>query len=118
MKRDLELVKKILLALEEQEQVNPKFVLPDYDKRIVSYHIMLMEQAGLLEAQVNKLIDGEVEAWPKRLTWQGHEWLDLARNNTVWEKVKKQLKEKTVTVSFDTMKLLLSEGLKQLLLPH
>lgn len=115
MKRDLDLVKKILLALEEQEHLTVDFTIPNYDKRMVSYHIMIMEQADLLEAQVNKYLDGEVEALPKRLTWQGHEWLDLARNNTVWEKVKKKLEEKAVGVSFEIMKWLLAEGLKQFL---
>ena len=72
---------------------------------------MIRELAGLIEGQVNKYINVEIEAWPKRLAWQGHEWIDLVPNNIIWEKVKKKLEEKAASVSFDTMKLLLAEGL-------
>lgn len=117
MKRYLELVKRILIRMEARDQLEPHFSVPRYNEKTVGYHVVLMEQAGLIEAIVHKYLDGTVDGIPIRLTWQGHEWLDLARNNTVWKKAKKRLGDKALTIGFDMMKILLAEITKQMLLP-
>jgi hypothetical protein len=117
MKRDLKLVKHILLRVEAQDHVESKFSIPGYDDKTVSYHVAVMKEAGLLDAIVHKFMDGTVEGIPIRMTWQGHEWLDLARNNKTWKNAKKLVKEKTGSVSFEIMKVILIQMAKQLLLP-
>jgi hypothetical protein len=76
-----------------------------------------MKEAGLLDAIVHKFMDGTLEGIPIRMTWQGHEWLDLARNNRTWKKANKLVKEKTGSVSFEIMKVILTQMAKELLLP-
>ncbi len=115
MKRDLELVKKILLAIEAQEKPNPKFSIAGYDEEVVSYHIKLLRDAGLIEALVNEMMDWKIRAIPKRLTWEGHEWLDLARNDKVWTKAKKLVASKGLEIPFNILGLLLKELVKDLL---
>lgn len=117
MKRDLELVRKILLRVEQREHVEPKFLISGYDENLVSYHVAIMEQAGLVDAIVHKMLNGTMEGIPIRMTWQGHEWLDLARNNNVWKKAKKLIKDKAGSAGFEITKVVLTHMVKELLLP-
>lgn len=50
MKRDMDLVRKILFALEARNSPKAVFVLPieGYDELTVKYHLLLLAQAGLL----------------------------------------------------------------------
>ena len=38
------------------------------------------------------------------LTWEGHDFLDAIRSDTVWNKTKTLLKEKTLGMSFNIIK--------------
>jgi len=51
----------------------------------------------------------------KRLTWAGHEFIEAARNDTVWHKTKTLVKEKTGTLTLEVLKLGLTEVTKGLL---
>jgi len=106
----------IRLLLLEIEGVEPKPDLSSYEDGQQIYHLALVVEAGLAE--------GEVIAGPmglpedvivRRLTWKGHEFLDAARSDTIWNKAKGQFKEKAVSVSFEMLKSVLIEyGKKQL----
>ncbi|MBV9852527.1 MAG: DUF2513 domain-containing protein [Armatimonadetes bacterium] len=62
----------------------------------LAYHVKLLSQAGLIDVKHWQTGDGN-EVWlPKTLTWQGHEFLDAARNDTTWNKAKGQSKAKAV----------------------
>ena len=39
-----------------------------------------------------------------RLTWEGHEFLDKIKNDTVWNKTLKVIKEKVLPLALDTVK--------------
>ena len=52
----------------------------------------LLYQAGLIDAENDSGAD-DFEWIPISLTWQGHEFLDVARNDTVWKKLTGKLKE-------------------------
>lgn len=106
MKRDMELVRKILLAVEDAD--NDPMVWIDLEIRgfsphVVSYHVQRLTEAGLLEA--TDLSDDSGSDWrPSSLTWAGHEFLDAARNDTVWNKAMTTLKDKAATVPFEVVK--------------
>lgn len=105
MTRDMELIRKILLEVEKFSQPIGWATLnvPGYDPEVVSYHVMILNQAGYLEAQ--DLTTHERFFWaPTSLTWQGHEFLDAIRNETVWEQVKEEIKKKGVSTPFDVLK--------------
>lgn len=106
MKRDWELIREILIALENlpstQTFLEPK-MLERYDPEIVSYHIQILDEAGLIEGHCHKSLNAPLRCWANRLTWHGHEFLDEIKSDTIWNKTKEVLKEKGIDLSFDTI---------------
>lgn len=113
MKRDLDLVRKILIAVEEKPDLEPSEIsIEGYDFEVVAFHLLILKEAGLVDAEISDDAAGEIAgAFAIRLTWAGFEFLDLARTDTVWNKSKMFLKEKAVSVSLA----LLTEVLKSIL---
>lgn len=76
MKRDFELVRLLLIELEGEETVD----LSSYTAEQVNYHKALVKEAGLAEGHVHypstHRTDIPDRAMLKRLTWEGHEFLD------------------------------------------
>jgi hypothetical protein len=89
MKRDMDLARKILFEIEkaplEEGWVDIKF--DDYTEEEVTYHIMILAEAGLIHA-IDQSSLQKTEWYAQRLTWEGHEFLDAARDNGRWDKAK------------------------------
>ena len=71
----------------------------------MSYHAVLLEEAGLVHASISK----ELSQRPKhfyiyRLTWPGHEFLDAIRNESIWAKTKTVITDKGGSMTFDIVK--------------
>jgi len=119
VKRDVDLIRQIILQAEQaNEKINAgaKFKVKGYDDILVAKHIELFVEADLLKARLTRTdTDGVVGAYVERLTWDGHEFLDAARNENVWNKAKVIIKEKVGTVSFEVLKTLLIKISKSLL---
>lgn len=106
MKRDWDLVRHILLKLEEQATVQSKLLpadLPAFDEETVSYHFRLLDDAGLITA---KCIGGgkRLHCVATGMTWAGHEFLDSVRTVTLWNRTKELVREKGLELSFDAVK--------------
>ena len=104
MKRDMELVRKILLALESSQE-NSAF--DGYDNYTVKYHEALVIEAGL--ATGSPMYGGSIPEIPvvvilTSLTWAGHELLDAIRNDTVWAKTKQTFASKGLDMTLDLVK--------------
>ncbi|AMA10691.1 DUF2513 domain-containing protein [Picosynechococcus sp. PCC 73109] len=116
MKRDMELIKKILLALEANNTINQylhysNLNLEGYDDNEVAYHVKLAHEAGLIELAGNKpvqTIGSPPIYFIQCLTWEGHEFLDASRSPKVWNSALKIIKDKGLGISFDVLKALLS----------
>jgi len=110
----MDLVRKILLDLEEKDHsgwVELKY--DNYDKQVVSYHVKILNQAGLIEAKYFATTYDGYEMWiAKDLTWEGQEFLDAARNDTVWNNVKKKVAEQGGNIPFDVLKEMLKQTLR------
>lgn len=110
MKRNMDLVRTILLKIEEYPEPNGwvDISIEGYTNLEISYHIKLLSQAKLIEA-----VDGDDTSgfdWRAiSLTWEGHEFLDAAKNITVWEKTKALIKSKGLGESYEVVKFLLKE---------
>jgi len=94
MKRDMDLIRLILLAAESHEHGflydNPP--IEGYSAEEIGYHVYLMNQAGLVEAMVENFDQAPSPgALLMCLTWDGHEFLDTARSPTKWEEAKELL---------------------------
>ena len=105
MKRDMELVRKILFALESSQQ-NAAF--EGYDDDTVKYHKALVIEAGLADGSSLKSGTGNREVpaavMLTRLTWSGHEFLDTVRSDTVWAKTKQTFASKGLDMTLDLVK--------------
>jgi len=125
MKRDPELIRKLLIFFEDKKDdtlVDAKSVnIDNHDEDTIRYHMVLMCEAGFLSCEPtnSSTSDRLIDALPFRLTWKGHEFLDAARNDTTWSKAKEMLKSKSLTVSFEVLQKLLThlatEGLRETL---
>lgn len=110
MRRDWDLVRRILLETEEKGEAGLGWTtldLVEWTPRVVSYHVRLLDEAGLIEAQ-DLTTSGSFEWQPKRLTWDGHEFLEAARENSRWERAKTLAMEKAGVLSFVVLKVALS----------
>ncbi|WP_257616486.1 DUF2513 domain-containing protein [Rodentibacter ratti] len=74
-----------------------------YDSRTVAYHYKLLTNAGLIDSHDISSLEEENFA-ATSLTWQGHEFLDKIRNDSVWNKVKSTVQSKSLDLSFDVIK--------------
>ena len=92
MKRDMDLIRKILLVTEAEPQRKIPYI-EGYTSEQIGHHVYLMMQAGLIEgADATTYQDLYNIAIPDQLTWQGHDFLDACRNESVWNKAKEKLK--------------------------
>jgi hypothetical protein len=95
MKRDMDLIRKILLAIEAHPfygKWNVPLDFGDFPEELVDYHLKLLSEANLIEAKVRI---GSKRWVINGLTWAGHEFLDASRDDSRWESVKRLLLEKT-----------------------
>lgn len=90
MKRDLDLIRKILLEIESWPAGihNQGVVIEGYSHEDITHNAMLLHDAGYIEAIVSRTTTGN-SIYPRKLTWEGYEFLDEARDKTVWKKAKK-----------------------------
>jgi hypothetical protein len=104
MKRDMELVRLILLKAEEVPagETFPReaFFIEDYANAVVMAHVKMMRDAGLIEVRDN----GKTDLRPTGLTWDGSEFLDLVRPDVRWEKVKRRAVELGGSLGFEALK--------------
>jgi DNA-binding Lrp family transcriptional regulator len=122
MKRDMDLVREILMEIEKGGPSTLGEVhIEGYSSEEVSYHVRLMGEAGLIEAsgtQINAGPNASPDAieWEQvRLTWAGHEFLDASRNDTMWAKAKDKVLSTTGTLTLDALKMALGALIKQAL---
>ncbi len=111
MKRDIDLLRRILLRL-ENDSSNMRGTDDDgEDPQTLHYHIQLLHDAGLIVA--DELVPGQW--WPERITWAGHEFLDLARNDISWNRAKSNVESKVGSAPFGIVQELLARDIRNAL---
>ena len=92
MKRDMELVRELLLEVEKQEPNTIKQEVEYEDDKWtgeeVMGHLNLLNNRNLIAGTV---IAEEYCIALEGLTWEGHDFLDSIRDEGVWKKVKSKL---------------------------
>lgn len=108
MKRDMELIRAILMDLEGDE---PKPDLNHWNDKQKAYHAALLLDAGLVKGNAIELYYQEEKRAIElhRLTWEGHEFLDATRDSKVWKLAKEKVLKPGASWTFS----LLLEWLKQ-----
>ncbi len=107
MKRDMNLVREILLWATQQEEPgiyrNP--TLPEYTDSQIAHHIHLMWQAGLVEAaDTTTNSSGGPAALLLSVSWAGHDFIDAARDDTTWNKTRTKVLSSGLSFTFDLLK--------------
>jgi hypothetical protein len=112
VKRDMDLVRKILTAMEAAPLNGPdEFSLDGYDEDAVNYHLAIMGEADLLVI-LDQSTHLKIEYMPVRLTWSGHEFLEAVRDDSRWNAVKAQM-DKAGGFVFDVAKALAISWMSQ-----
>jgi len=119
MQRDMDLIRKLLLAVEQHEHgFAPREIQIDgFTDEQLGYHSWLLGDAGLAEA-IERTTRGSdsPEAVLRHLTWAGHEFLDAAKDDSTWERAKQRLASAgkgLQNVTLDVLKALLVDVAKQ-----
>ena len=111
MKRDMELIRQILLKAEalefEDDEPYERYGARTPDE---AYQIALMKDAGLVDADIDTVAGGiPCGATIIRLTWAGHDFLDSSRDNKIWKMAMKHVIKPGASWTFS----ILVEWLKQ-----
>jgi len=99
MKRDLDLVRQILLTVEEAKP-GQQIDLEDFRKELperldeVSAHVELLDEAGYLDAIISQELtpSGPRQFFITKIEWAGYDYLDAVRDAGIWAKTKEKLK--------------------------
>ena len=73
MRRDMELVRKILEQLESDSSTFP-IAIDGYESNVTFYHVRLLNDAGFVTIHEQRPLPDYT-----RLTWHGHDYLDELR---------------------------------------
>ena len=107
MKRDMDLVRLILLKIEEEYVSTAIYNLKvdTYDMATVAYHCKIMHEAGLISDYKAQSADGEIYSFcVSSLSWEGNDYLDKVRDNSIWKKTKDAITHKGLPLIIDTIK--------------
>jgi hypothetical protein len=99
MKRDMEIIRSILLNVEaDKYPYGGNVRLDGVSDEVCAKHVELIFDAGLAVGRIHKTdFHGTVGASIDRLTSQGHDFCEGIRNNTIWNKVKEHILKPGVT---------------------
>ena len=92
MKRDMDLVRKILMVCADHEHgFAPRALqIEGYSEEQVGHHAYLMLEAGLVKGvDVTPKHATSPQASVTSITWDGHEFLEASRDEGLWSKAKK-----------------------------
>ncbi len=111
MKRDMDLVRSIVLAIEAAPTgyAPDSIEIPGHTDEEIGYHVHLMIEAGLVRGQdVTSLASTSPQAMPSSLTWTGHEFADASWDDKRWLKAKELAVTKAGSVTIEVLTKLLT----------
>lgn len=110
MKRDLQLIRKLVLAIEDipTGYVNDDIQIEGFSKEEIAYHAYLLVDAGYAKGiEITNLTDTSPQWRILHLTSAGHDFADAARSESNWKKAMDLIKEKTGGITLDVLKQLM-----------
>jgi hypothetical protein len=103
MKRDMNLIRLLLLRSEGDQVAKEKCDKFPNEER--AFHVQLMIDAGLVDGVVDINVNGKiVSAVVWRLTWDGYEFLESIRDESIWNKVKSKVIKPGASWTFTILK--------------
>jgi hypothetical protein len=96
MKRDMDLVRELMLRLESYpmnmgdvfslQPGDKELAVEDFTEHQIEYHLGLLREIGFIECPGSQPMLGITYAG---LTWAGHDFLDAVRDPEIWRKTKR-----------------------------
>ena len=109
MRRDLDLARWILQKMEQRSYLESGHAVEveGYTSEEINYNTMLLEDAGLIVAE--DVSSQTAFIWlPLHITWAGHEFLDVSRDEGRWVKAKSIIENKGGDGTFEMLNELLT----------
>lgn len=92
MKRDMDLIRDLLLKIEDEEnKARSSELIGDSDeaeKNRINNHIRLLYDAGFIKGIVSTPLSGRWRIQEIELTWQGHDLASTIRDPEIWSQTK------------------------------
>ena len=108
MKRDLDIVRSVLLTAEAADRPVDESALLGCcgDMRRLAFHVELMHGRGLVDAAVSYDGFGEqpLSVEVRSVTWEGYDYLDAIRSPKVWARAKAVISEAVGDTSLSVVK--------------
>lgn len=117
MKRDMDLVRNILIRAELSDgplglddfMPAARVAVPDKEPEalasMVWYHLGLLDAQDMIDCRLLQSDDGSIRrADVYGLTWDGQDFLDALRDDSVWEKTKRAVRESVGSTTFEVVK--------------
>lgn len=120
MKRDMDLIRKIVLATAELPYGQTLARLDGVPEEEFVTHVIWLTEAGLTESTAQAGAGSYAKfALVSRLTWAGCEFADAIADDTLWAKAKDKVLKPGISFTFDILsnwlKAEISKGLPSLL---
>ena len=119
----MDLARKILQAVDSAEDavhfddLEKMNGISNYTDREVWYHVQLLDYAGYLDCLMAQSDDGRLRRGiVYGLTWDGQDFLDALRDDSVWEKTKRAVRESVGSTTFEVVKCVAVEASKRMAL--
>lgn len=109
MIRDMDLVRKILFSIEDSKPFEKiiNLSIDGYDMQEIAYHCEMLYNAGYIkdyDASTCDTVDGVFGFWVRDLTWDGQDFIETIRQDSIWNKTKTAIKNKGLPLVVDTIK--------------
>lgn len=116
MIRDFDLIRKIMLDL----QALPANSMPitisypgEYEQDVINEHMSLLIEASLINGKVLRTMSGIAQVNSRGLTWSGHDFMDIAKKETLWARAKQIAVERGLSLTVEVLTGALKEALKE-----
>lgn len=115
MKRDLDLIREIMLVLEDKMEYGKNFqseqLLEEMQNKTLTaeklaYHLGLLVESDFIKAKKYNSYSNEPIYLINTITFQGQDFIDIIRQDTTWNKIK----EKAYSIGSFSLSLLVDIG--------
>ena len=108
MKRDLDLIRHILLTVESSSEIPvpiDKIATSKYTIEEIAYNIVLLNDAGYVVLKSNPALSNPFEKfYIERMTMSGCDYLDNVRDPEIWAKTKQTISGVVKSAGLDLVK--------------
>lgn len=106
MQRDWEIIRLILCKIESAKSEDVCLRSFDEDMaEVISYHVELLLDAGLLYGKMLKIIKGGPhDFYIDSISWAGHELLEVIRDDERWQRVQRAIQGSSGIMSINVIR--------------